>query len=137
MEQSHYLSVLTQIPAQDVKNFTDSILDKLGDIEIISNRTGLVMVPYADSVEGVNFHVGEVLVAEARVKVAGQEGYAACVGRDLQQALAIAILDAALQVNLMTSEIESFVYWEEEKQVKQENELLRNIEATRVEMETF
>lgn len=95
--QADYLSVLCQVSAETVKPFTDSLIPQLGPIEVLKNRTGLIMLPYTDSVQGTAFHLGEVLVAEAHVRVAHSDGYAAVMGRDLEQALAVAILDGALQ----------------------------------------
>lgn len=136
--QSTYLSTLTQVPGEQVKSFVDGLLLQIGDeVDVIHNRTGLVMLPYTDSVNGTVFHLGEVLVAEAQVRIAGHEGYGAVLGRDLQQALAVAILDAALQADLLTEEITAFVDSQAQLQANAEDQLLRQVEATRVEMETF
>ena len=137
MNQSEYLTVLTNTPGDRVKEFVDTLLPQLGDVEILQNRTGLVMVPYTDSVQGSIFHLGEVLVAEARVRLGGQEGYGAVMGRDLAQSLAVAILDAALQAGMQVAEIMAFVQTEAEQQKEAETLLLCQVEATRVEMETF
>lgn len=137
MNQSEYLSILTNIPPDQLKTFVDDLLPQLGKVDVLQNRTGLVMVPYTDSVQGSVFHLGEVLVAEARVRLGEQEGYGAVMGRDLPQALAVAILDAALQADLQTAVITQFVQTEAEKQAELETLLLRQVEATRVEMETF
>jgi alpha-D-ribose 1-methylphosphonate 5-triphosphate synthase subunit PhnG len=137
MNQSNYLTVLTQAPAEHVKAFADSILPRLGPVTVRQNRTGLVMVPYQDSVQGTAFHLGEVLVAEATVSVGDQEGYGAVLGRDLAQACAVAILDAALQADILRAEIMAFVQTWAEQQSAADELLRRQVEATRVEMETF
>lgn len=137
MNQSDYLSILTQAPAERVKAFTEELLDRMGEIEVLSNRTGLVMAPYKDTVQGTTFHLGEALISEARVKLGEAEGYGACMGRDLEQALAVAILDAAMQSNRHAEEIDAFVNEEAAKLAQAEEELLKQVEATRVEMETF
>jgi len=77
------------------------------------------------------------LVAEARVRIDEQEGYGCVLGRDLQQALAVAVLDTAVQANLYRDEIMTFVHAEAQAQAAAEEDLLRQVEATRVEMETF
>jgi alpha-D-ribose 1-methylphosphonate 5-triphosphate synthase subunit PhnG len=135
--QSDYLSVLAQAPADSVKTFADSLLPRLGDVEVLTNRTGLVMLPYTDTVQGSTFHLGEVLVAEARVRIGEQEGYGSVLGRDLQQALAVAVLDTAVQSNLLVDKIMAFVNAEAKTQAAAQELLLRQVEATRVEMETF
>lgn len=136
--QSEYLSILTHSPAEAVKLFADEIIPSLGTIVVLQNRTGLVMLPYTDTAKGARFHLGEVLVAEAHIRLeSGVEGYAACTGRDLLQALAVAILDAALQSNIQEDVIAAFITKQQESQRQTDEQLLRQVEATRVEMETF
>ncbi len=139
LNQSEVLSTLTQTPAETTKQFTEDLLDDLGKIKVIKNRTGLVMMPYRDTAQGELFHLGEALVAEAHIRLEqhNTEGYAACLGRDLEQALAIAILDASLSASIMIEQIEPFVAEQAEKQQAEVENLLKQVEATRVEMETF
>jgi alpha-D-ribose 1-methylphosphonate 5-triphosphate synthase subunit PhnG len=139
MTQSEYLSVLTLTPAADVKQFAESILDTLGQISVLQNRTGLVMLPYRDTARGSAFYLGEVLVAEAHVKLESHntEGYAVCTGRDLEQALAISLLDAAIQANVEKPRIESFINEQQQNQKSNDELLLKQVESTRVVMETF
>lgn len=141
LDQSTYLSILSQVPASHIKPFVDSLLPELGTVTVQSNRTGLVMLPYTESVQHTRFHLGEVLVSEAQVLLHGQTGYGACLGRDLEQSLAIAILDAALQADTLPAAlaetIQQFIHTEAQAQAEAEETLLRQVEATRVEMETF
>lgn len=173
-DQSHYLSVLAQTPPAHLKEFTETILAQIDDVQVLQNRTGLVMLPYTDSVQGTPFHLGEVLMSEAHVRVNGQEGYGACTGRDLEQSLAIAILDAIMQqatpsapkglpslpagrehvtppprpvgtrgearrglITSLQTAITNFVAAQAQAQQDADLELLRKVEATRVEMEVF
>lgn len=135
--QPEYLGVLSQAPAERVKAFAEALIPRLGEIRVLQNRTGLVMLPYSDSVKKTTFHLGEVLVAEARVAACGAEGYGACLGRDLERALAVAILDAAMQGGAEREAIAAFVDEEGRKLAEAEEALLKQVEATRVEMETF
>lgn len=140
--QQTYLSVLAQAPAEEVKLLADELLVYLPPVEVIQNRTGLAMLPYADSAQGATFHLGEVLVAEAHVRVGTDEGYAACLGRDLVQALGIAILDAIMQSSLASYEslkhrIGAFVAAEAQRQQAADEELLRKVAATCIELEVF
>ena len=136
-DRGECLTVLTHAPAEAVREFVEELLPVLGDVVVLKNRTGLVMLPYTDSRSGEPFHLGEVLVSEAQVQLDGCEGYGACVGRDNLQALAIAILDAALASGRMSWQILGFVAQERERQAEADRELLRMVEATRVELETF
>ncbi len=136
--QSDTLTILTHTPAAEVKTLAEAILPVLGDVRVLINRTGLVMLPYTDSAEGAIFHLGEVLVSEAHIELAtGIQGYALCTGRDLVQALAIAVLDAALTANIQTEKITAFLQDQQQAQAAADDLLLRKVEATRVEMETF
>ncbi len=142
-EQSHYLSILSQTPPDTLKAFTEEILMQLDDVQVLENRTGLVMLPYTDSVQGTAFHLGEVLMSEAYVRVYECAGYGACLGRDLEQALAIAILDATLQAQeepttaALHDNVLAFVATQAQQQADRDTDLLRKVEATRVEMEVF
>jgi alpha-D-ribose 1-methylphosphonate 5-triphosphate synthase subunit PhnG len=139
MTQSDYLSVLSYAPAPAVKEQAEKVIPALGPIDVLNNRTGLVMLPYTDSARGVVFHLGEVLVSEAQVRlpVSGVEGYGMCMGRDLVQAVAIAILDAALTAGVMTDDIMAFIDKQAEELASADDHLLRCVETTRVEMQTF
>jgi alpha-D-ribose 1-methylphosphonate 5-triphosphate synthase subunit PhnG len=140
-DQSHYLSVLAQAGAEEISLFAEGLLPHLAPVEVIQNRTGLAMLPTTDSVQGGVFHLGEVLVAEAHVRVGQQEGYAACLGRNLVQALALAILDAVLQDvdahQAVKPQVIAFVDELAARQAVAERELLQKIETTRVELEVF
>ncbi|MBC8171118.1 MAG: phosphonate C-P lyase system protein PhnG [Anaerolineae bacterium] len=138
LTQTEYLTILTHAPAEPLKLLADEIIPHLGTVVVLQNRTGLVMLPYTDTAKGARFHLGEVLVAEAHVRLEnGIEGYAACVGRDLLQALAIALLDAALQSDLQLEIINAFIIEHQAAQQQADTELLQQVEATRIEMETF
>jgi alpha-D-ribose 1-methylphosphonate 5-triphosphate synthase subunit PhnG len=126
--QSEYLTILTHAPAPAVKALAETVIPHLGSIQVLLNRTGLVMLPYTDTAQGARFHLGEVLVSESHVRIErGDQGYAVCTGHDLKQSLAIALLD----------EILAFVAEQARAQAEADTALLRSVEATRVEMETF
>ena len=133
------LSVLSQAPAAKVKVLAEGLLDDLGAIDVIENRTGLVMLPYTDSVQGITFHLGEVLIAEARVRLTDHdvEGYGSCLGRDLVQALALALLDAALRAGISTAAINTLADTCTVELADADADLLRRVATTRVNMETF
>lgn len=132
------LTTLTHAPAEPVKQLAEALLSALGDVRVLTNRTGLVMLPYTDSVTGAAFHLGEVLVSEAHIILSsGVEGYALVTGRDLVQALAIAVIDAAYRAGVETGRIEAFVREQAEAQAAADRDLLMQVEATRVELETF
>lgn len=131
--------MLNRVPAGVIKEFVEGFLPELEThgLKVLENRTGLVMLPATDTAQGARFHLGEVLVSEARVQLAGMQGYTVCLGRDLEQALAIAILDAALGAKLHTDLIMKFFERQKQNQDSADAALVKQVEATRVEMQTF
>jgi len=136
------LSVLCRADASLLTEHAERLLPELQalGLEVLQNRTALSMLPMHDTARGVNFYLGEVLLAEAHVRVGGpqgQEGYAAVLGRDLVKALAAAVLDAAGRLPQFGGQVAALVEAERKRQEEEDDLTLREIEATRVEMETF
>lgn len=131
------LGVLARCDAARLKAFAEPLIPDLGDITVEDNRTGLVMLPMRDTAQGVNFHLGEVLMSEARIRAGGQTGYGMRRGRDLEVAMAMAVVDLAAALGLAHDRIEGFVAQEARAQSEADDATLRRIEATRVDMETF
>ncbi len=139
MTQAEILSVLNNSNAEAIKTFTDSLLEsaEFQGLIVLENRTGLAMLPAVDSAQGTTFHLGEVLLSVARVQLGKSEGFNACLGRDLEQALAVAILDAALTEGIHTEQILEFVNTQKVSLDSSDQLLLAQVESTRVQMETF
>jgi alpha-D-ribose 1-methylphosphonate 5-triphosphate synthase subunit PhnG len=136
--QSDSLTILTHAPGDAVKQLAEQVIPHLGQITVLHNRTGLVMLPYTDSAQGTVFHLGEVLVSEGHIRTGnGVEGYGMVLGRDVEFALGVAVLDAALTAGTMVEAITAFLVEQGAAQAAADRDELRMIEATRVEMETF
>ncbi|MDP3317443.1 MAG: phosphonate C-P lyase system protein PhnG [Devosia sp.] len=132
------LTVLARARRAPLKALAEVLLDHLGDITVIANRTGLVMVPMRDTVENVDFHLGEVLVSEAHIADAeGRVGYGMITGRDLERAMAMAVIDLSLADGKPSTDVAQFIEAERLHQAALDEALMRRVEATRVEMETF
>lgn len=133
------LNVLAASDAGALKACAEQVLTGLGDVTVLNNRTGLVMLPFEDTVKGTAFHLGEVLVAEAHIRLPanGVEGFGAVTGRDLEQAMAMAVIDAAIAIGHDNGPILAFIEAEDTRQQQADRERLRKVEATRVQMETF
>jgi alpha-D-ribose 1-methylphosphonate 5-triphosphate synthase subunit PhnG len=130
-----HLSILARADAAQIKAAAQAELPSLGPIEVVASRTGLVMLPLRDTVKGTDFFLGEVLVAEAHIRAGGLDGYGMVTGRDLERAMAMAVLDLAL--GLGNTDVLDFIAAEARLQNAEDEARLRQIEATRVEMETF
>ena len=61
------LGVLARADADRLKAFAEPLLAGLPEVAVIENRTGLVMLPMRDTAQGTHFHLGEVLMSEARI----------------------------------------------------------------------
>lgn len=133
------LTALSHACADSVKRFAESLLPVLGAIDVLRSRTGLVMLPFRDTVKGTDFHLGEVLVAEAEVRLTshGSTGYGMVTGRDLEWAMAMALIDAAAAAGIEPAAISAFVAETIAANDARDRQSLCAIEATRVDMETF
>lgn len=133
------LEALARAEPEGLKALAEAVLPDLGPVEVIRSRTGLVMLPLRDTVRGTAFHLGEVLVAEAHARLTdhGVEGYGMVIGRDLERAMAVALLDAAAAAGVRDGEVSAFAAAEAARQAAEDDATLLRVEATRVEMETF
>jgi alpha-D-ribose 1-methylphosphonate 5-triphosphate synthase subunit PhnG len=131
------LDILARANAEALKACAEPLLDHLPEIAVIENRTGLVMLPMRDTAQGTHFHLGEVLMSEARIAAAGQEGYAMRRGRDLEAAMAMAVIDLAVALGVGHGPVAAFLEDASAAQAAEDEAVLRRVEATRVDMETF
>jgi alpha-D-ribose 1-methylphosphonate 5-triphosphate synthase subunit PhnG len=99
MDRQARFEALTVIPERAAVGLAELVLDgSLGDVAVITPPTvGMVMARAADGARGEVFNLGEVLVTEARVSVAGHEGWGMVIGRAPDHALSVAIVDAGLE----------------------------------------
>lgn len=131
------LGLLARADAARLKGVAEPLIASLGALEVLENRTGLVMLPMRDTAQGTHFHLGEVLVSEARLSAGGLEGYGMRRGRDLEAAMAMAVIDLSVALGLNHAECTAFLTEEAARQADEDRETLRRVEATRVDMETF
>lgn len=133
------LDILSASRPETIKACAETVLDDLGAVSVITNRTGLAMLPFMDTVKNTAFHLGEVLVAEAHIRVPDRdvEGYGAVTGRDLEHAMAMAVIDAAIAAGHRTGPILKLLKAESQHQEETDRARLKKVEATRVQMETF
>lgn len=137
-DHADLLGVLARSHPAHLKAIAETLLQDLADIRVIANRTGLVMVPMRDTVENTDFFLGEVLVSEAHIAdAAGHVGYGMITGRDLETAMAMAVADLALGAGIARDKVLAFIESERRIQSAADETRLRQVEATRVEMETF
>ena len=103
------LTILSHSPSEAIKMIADRVLPALGPVE--------------------------VLVVEAHIHIEnGVQGYGMCLGRDQVAALGIAVIDSAVTAQIMLAPRMVFIAAQAEAQAEADNQLLRAVERTRVEM---
>jgi len=131
------LGVLARAEPAALKAYAEGLLPKLGEIEVLSNRTGLAMLPMRDTAQGTAFHLGEVLMSEAHIRIGAHEGYGMRRGRDLEAAMAMAVIDLALDAGQAPEDCAAFIAEQVRAQRVEDDAILCRVEATRINMETF
>jgi alpha-D-ribose 1-methylphosphonate 5-triphosphate synthase subunit PhnG len=99
MDRQQRFEALTTIPEADAIRLADRVrASSPGPFAVITPPTvGMIMARAIDGALGEQFNLGEVLVTEARVTVAGHEGWGMVLGGRPEHALAVATVDAALE----------------------------------------
>ncbi|WP_297108810.1 phosphonate C-P lyase system protein PhnG [uncultured Devosia sp.] len=137
-DHAQMLGILARARSETLKRHAETLLADMGEITVVANRTGLVMVPMRDTVGQVDFHLGEVLVSEAQIADrAGHIGYGMVTGRDLERAMAMAVIDLSVTVRGTDAATARFLAEEKAYTAQADETRMRQVEATRVEMETF
>ena len=92
------LDILATAPAKALAERWDAFGDKPDHQRLRGPETGLVMVRGRAGGGGAPFNLGEATVSRASVRiVTGEVGHGYCLGRDLDKAEAIAVIDALRQ----------------------------------------
>ncbi|KRA97505.1 phosphonate C-P lyase system protein PhnG [Devosia sp. Root685] len=108
------LDVLAAAPAKALAERWEAFGDKPGHQRIRGPETGLVMVRGRAGGGGAPFNLGEATVSRASVRiVTGEVGHGYCLGRDLDKAEAIAVIDALRQCDAAKVDAEIIVPLEE------------------------
>ncbi len=131
------LGTLARADANVLKSFAETLIPDLGEIEVLGSRSGLVMLPMRDTAGGVAFHLGEVLMSEAHVRKGDAQGYGMRRGHDLEASMAMALVDLAIATDVRTQDCKAFCAAQAKAAEAADEDVLRRVEATRVNMETF
>lgn len=140
MERTERTELLARLPEETVFRLAEELAGpSFGAIEVVTQPTvGMIMARVIDGAQGEQFNLGEVLVTEARVSLAGHEGWAMVMGAATDRALAVAIVDAALEAgHTRRPEVErDLAAFAAEQEAVERVERIR-LEATMVDFETF
>lgn len=106
--------------------------------EIVPPRYGLTMIKMRESAKNSLFHIGEVLITEAKIEINGQIGIGIVTGMEEQLACHLAIIDAAYNANLPeTAAWDEDLLMEEEKINKQKALEQAKLMETKVDFQTM
>ena len=131
------LSTLARADSARLKAFAETLIPALGDVDVVQSRSGLVMLPMRDTAQGVAFHLGEVLMSEAHIRSGDAQGYGMRRGHDLEASMAMALVDLAMSTGVERAVCDAFCAREAQALTDAETEVLRRVEAPRVNMESF
>ena len=109
------------------------------DVTIIQKPdSGLVMLKMRENAKRSLFYLGEAIVVESRVLVAGKMGIGIVAGHNEELAYWLAVVDAAYNANLAETEAwEKLLQQEAEEIYAQATEESKRILRTRVNFETM
>ncbi|MFD2043780.1 phosphonate C-P lyase system protein PhnG [Ornithinibacillus salinisoli] len=138
MNRRRRTEILIQGNSDVAREFAESIIERYPYREIMSPRYGLTMIKMRETAKNSLFHLGEVLVTEAKVEIHQQIGIGIVIGMKDELAKHLAIIDSAYKANVEeTNEWEERLLEEEQlifkTKVKKQTELLK----TRVQFETM
>lgn len=140
MDRTTRCETLAQASPAHASRLADLILDgSLGDVHLVLPPTvGMLMARAIDGAQAETFNLGEVLVSEARVSIAGHEGWSMVMGSNPDHALAAAIVDAGLEAGHSASErITGHLAAIAETLARETKDELQQVAPTRVDFETF
>ncbi|MUK90328.1 phosphonate C-P lyase system protein PhnG [Ornithinibacillus sp. L9] len=138
MNRRRRTEILIQGNSDLAREFAEHIMEHYPYREVMSPRYGLTMIKMRETAKNSLFHLGEVLVTEAKVEIKQQIGIGIVIGMKEELAKHLAIIDSAFKANLKeTKEWEERLLEEEEsiltEKIKKQTELLE----TRVQFETM
>lgn len=136
MSREQRLEAMAAADATSIVSLADRVLEDF-EVEVTRGPTvGLLMVRVEEPAERLPFNFAEVTVAEAEVSAGEHRGYAMVMGKSMEQALAAAILDAAMAAeHPLTATIETFLDAATEFADERWAERWSDVAATRVQFE--
>lgn len=140
MDRTTRCETLAQASPAAAGRLADLILDgSLGDVQLVLPPTvGMLMARAIDGAQSETFNLGEVLVSEARVSIAGHEGWGMVMGSNADHALAAAIVDAGLEAgHAASTRITADLTEIAETLARDAADEFQHVAPTRVDFETF
>jgi len=102
MDKKRLTSILSKSDRSVVASLSGKIQQSHQPVIIKEPGKTLTMIKMREPVKQSLFYLGEVIVSEAAVEINGMKGYAVVMGDDLEKALDMAIIDAAINCGIFT-----------------------------------
>jgi alpha-D-ribose 1-methylphosphonate 5-triphosphate synthase subunit PhnG len=136
MERETRLEAIALADSDSLEALADRVLETL-DVDVARGPSiGLLMVRIEEPSEREQFNFTEVTVSEAEVTALGRRGYAMVIGRQAEKALAGAILDLAMELELPdVPDIEQVLVSALAREAARRAALIERVEPTRVQFE--
>ena len=96
MDKRRFSRVLVRADRNEVASLSANIRKEYRPVVIKDPGKTLTMIKLRDPVKQGVFYIGEVIVCEAVVEIDGAQGISVLMGDDIDKALDIAIIDAAV-----------------------------------------
>ena len=100
MDIRRLTKILVRADRNDVLELSADILKTYQPVIVKEPAKTLTMIRLRDPVKEGNFYIGEVIACEAAVEINGVQGFSVMMGDDTEKTLAIAILDAAINMGV-------------------------------------
>ncbi|MBA1335515.1 MAG: hypothetical protein HPY66_1140 [Firmicutes bacterium] len=138
MKRKRRTTILVKGNEQTAKLLADEIINKYPVTTIQKPDNGLIMLKMRESSQKKLFYLGEVLVTECKVQVAGVLGVGIVQDDKPEMAYHLAVIDAAYNAGLAETEKWERILVEEEKRIldREANERV-SLLKTRVNFETM
>lgn len=101
MDRDRRFELLSHAETESLLDLAEEVL--AGHVSValvIPPHVGTLMLRLLDPVSDLVFNAGEVLVTEAQVAIGEHQGYGLRMGRVAKEALAAAVVDAAVEAQL-------------------------------------
>ncbi len=130
--------VLIDTDAELAHSLAKEVQDSCSVVVVQEPEDSLVMVQVREGAKGSRFYLGEVLVTEAKVQLAGVLGLGLVRGHEPQRALDLAIIDAAYAAEIaVVKQWEGRLLEAEQKRLEDRRQRAQEILQTRVSFESM
>jgi len=128
MDKKRMTKVLVRADRSEIEALSADIRKTYRPVMIKEPAKTLAMIKLRDPVKQGVFYLGEVIVSEAVVEIDGVQGVAVMMGDDTDRVLGMAIIDAAVNIEVFTN-FEKLAELEEKQSKRELQEHVMNLKT--------